>query len=97
MRNNILNREDKLTPVMSIASALGFYIIGSDTEYFSSILFNSASVTFCLTFLLSIVTISFAEENNIFELRKVRNLSVIIAAILLGLSFLSVFIQYGFH
>lgn len=97
MRNNILNREDKLTPVMSIASAFGFYIIGSDTEYFSSFLFNSASVTFCITFLLSIVTISIADVNNIFKLRKVRNFSVIVASILLGLSFLSVVILYGIY
>lgn len=92
MRNSILNREDKLTPVMSIASAIGFYIIGIDTEYLSSFLFNSVSVTLCITFLLSIVTLSIADENNIFGLRKVRNFSVMVAAILLGLSFLSVVI-----
>ncbi len=96
MRNSILNREDKVTPVMSIASAFGFYIIGAGTEYISSYLFNSASVAFCVTFLLSIVTISFADVNNIFRLRKARNFSVVIAAILLGFSFLSVVILYGF-
>lgn len=97
MRNSILNREDKLTPVMSIALAFGFYIIGTDTEYISSFLFNSASIAFCITFLFSIVTISITDATNIFRLRKVRNFSVIIAAILLELSFLSVVILYGLY